>query len=109
MNEKTSLDLKHPRIGVITFFVSAGVSFFNADGLYSYAKHHLLYGVENWLIILAVKMGLFYSYFIPLIIAAFLMKSKFSVLQDIGLMFGGFGLGILLKIALLFIGAIHPY
>ena len=85
------------------------MSFFSSDPLYSYAESYLLSGIDNWMITIVIKMGLFFFYLIPLAIGALLIKSKFSLLQDLGLLFAGFGFGIVIKIVLIFAGVLFPY
>jgi len=105
----SELGLKYPRIGVFIFLTSAIISFFGANILYEFAENNILKGIQNDLIEIAIKMGIFFFYLIPLIIGALLTKLKNSFIQIVGLLFAGLGFGIVIKIALIFTGVLYPY
>lgn len=109
MDEKSTIDIKYPRIGFSIFFLAAIVSFFGCNTLYKYAEDHILYGIDNVFIVIAIKMGLFFTYLVPIAIGVILFKTKNSFLQIIGMLLAGLGCGIVFKIALYFTGAINPY
>lgn len=109
VHKENDADLNCPQWGFYVGLISAVVSFFGADSFYSAAEDYLLAGVSNSLIVIAVKMGLFLSYLIPIAIGVFLLRSKQAIIQVVGCLFAGIGCGIVFRIALQFVDIINPY
>ena len=109
MNEELNIDIKYPRIALLIVLSSTCVSFLWGNNFYEYLESVFLSDIDNSLIEIAIKMGLFFFYLIPLAIGALLFRSKKSFIQILSMFFIGLGLGIVLKITLFFVRAINPY
>jgi len=109
MKKNSPMNIKYSPVLYLPFFISAIASFVWCKTLHKYAQDYLLCGIENGFIIVAIKLMLFMSYLVPLYIGTILMRSKIDILQFLGMLLVGFGFGIVLRITLVFAGALIPY
>ena len=109
MTDESPEETKYPVIELLFFLAPAIVAFFGADMLYQSAAEVLLDGVENWFLVVGIKLILFFTYLVPLAVGALLLKVKNVFIHMLALVFLGLGCGVVFKIALDFVGIINPY
>jgi hypothetical protein len=99
----------HPRLVIIVFLVSGIIGFFGSDILYGYLSGIMVPRFEWWVLKTLVQTAILFLYLVPLAIGVLLTKLKYVFFQIVGLFFCGIGLGVVVKIALIFTCIINPY
>lgn len=102
-------DTKYPRIGIIIFLLSAITGFFGSDVIYGYLSGIMVPRFDWWVLKTLVQTAILFLYLVPLAIGVLLTKLKYAFFQIVGLFFLGIGIGVVIKIALIFTGIINPY
>lgn len=109
MEKDNSLNIKYPEFGAYVCFGCAIITFFTCNDVRIYLERLILPNIASGVLQTLAETAITMSFYVFLAIGALLMKSKYSLLQIMGMFLFGIGLGALSRFVLTIMGVLSPY
>jgi hypothetical protein len=109
MNHLQNSEFECPKWGIVLGLLSTATSFIFCTYVHGLIESYLRGHVSNWIALLAIEYLLLPSYVVPIAAGMLLMSTRYRVLQALGALLGGVGLGVAIRLALLLFGVMCPF